>query len=86
VASGQCHAPAEVYPRERAPVPTGQEAGWAPEPVWTQSLEEKSFAPPGVRRSVVQSVVRLTELPRLHANEEGVFFMRILLYSHAHNQ
>jgi hypothetical protein len=27
------------------PVPTGQEAGWAPELVWTQRLEEKSFAP-----------------------------------------
>jgi hypothetical protein len=27
------------------PVPIGQEAGWAPEPVWTQRLEEKSFAP-----------------------------------------
>jgi hypothetical protein len=25
------------------PVPIGQEAGWAPEPVWTQRLEEKSF-------------------------------------------
>jgi hypothetical protein len=24
------------------PVPLGQEAGWAPEPVWTQRLEEKS--------------------------------------------
>jgi hypothetical protein len=23
------------------PVPTVQEAGWAPEPVWTQRLEEK---------------------------------------------
>jgi hypothetical protein len=28
------------------PVPIGQEAGWAPEPVWTQSLEEKSSLPP----------------------------------------
>jgi hypothetical protein len=25
------------------PVPTVQEAGWAPEPVWTQRLKEKSF-------------------------------------------
>jgi len=25
------------------PVPIGQEAGWAPEPVWTQRIEEKSF-------------------------------------------
>jgi hypothetical protein len=28
-----------------SPVPIGQEAGWAPEPVWTRRLEEKSFAP-----------------------------------------
>jgi hypothetical protein len=30
------------------PVPIGQEAGWAPEPVWTQRLEEKFFALPGI--------------------------------------
>jgi hypothetical protein len=29
------------------PVPIVQEAGWAPEPVWTQRLEEKSFASAG---------------------------------------
>jgi hypothetical protein len=28
--------------RALAPVPIVQEAGWAPEPVWTQRLEEKS--------------------------------------------
>jgi hypothetical protein len=26
-------------------VSIGQEAGWAPQPVWTQRLEEKSFTP-----------------------------------------
>jgi hypothetical protein len=30
-------------------VPIGQEAGWAPEPVWTQELEEKSSASVGDR-------------------------------------
>jgi hypothetical protein len=25
------------------PVPIGQKAGWVPEPVWTQKLQEKSF-------------------------------------------
>jgi hypothetical protein len=30
-------------PEERNPVPIGQEAGWALEPVWTQRLEEKLF-------------------------------------------
>jgi hypothetical protein len=31
--------------RPGPPIPIGQEAGWAPEPVWTQMLEEKFFAP-----------------------------------------
>jgi hypothetical protein len=33
--------------RALPPVPIGQKAGWAPEPVWTKRLEEKSFAPAG---------------------------------------
>jgi hypothetical protein len=39
-------------------VPMGQEAGWASELVWTQWLEEKSFACAGDRTPAVQSVVR----------------------------
>jgi hypothetical protein len=39
--SGQHHAPATLYPRGKGPpVPIGPEAGWAPEPVWKQRLEE----------------------------------------------
>jgi hypothetical protein len=34
-----------------------KEAGWAPEPVWTQRLEEKSSVSVGDRTPVVQSVV-----------------------------
>jgi hypothetical protein len=60
--SGQHHAPAALYPRGKNPPPTvpiGQEAGWAPEPVWTQQrLEEKSSASVGDRTPVVQFVVR----------------------------
>jgi hypothetical protein len=57
--SGQNHAPATLYPRGKdLPVPTVQEAGWAPGPVWTQGLEEKSSASDGDRTPVVQSVVR----------------------------
>jgi hypothetical protein len=41
------------------PVPVGQEAGWAPDPVWTQRLEKDSLACSGDRTSVVQSVARL---------------------------
>jgi hypothetical protein len=40
------------------PVPIVQEARWAPEPVWTQRLEEKSSVPVRDRTLVVQSVVR----------------------------
>jgi hypothetical protein len=42
--SGQHHALATFYPRgKKPPVPIGQLAGCAPEPVRTQRLEEKSF-------------------------------------------
>jgi hypothetical protein len=48
-------------PGERTPVPIVQEARWAPEPVWTQRLEEKSVhmwktlytVKPGVKNSEV---------------------------------
>jgi hypothetical protein len=43
-------------PGKGPPVPIGQEAGWAPEPVWTQRLEKKSSA--GDRTPIVQPVVR----------------------------
>jgi hypothetical protein len=45
-------------PGERTPGTIVQEAGWAPEPVWTQRLEEKSSASVGDRTPVVQSVVK----------------------------
>jgi hypothetical protein len=54
--------PGRVLPPGKGPpVPIVQEAGWAPETVWTQRIEEKSFAPAGDRnpdRPVVQPVVR----------------------------
>jgi hypothetical protein len=34
-------------------VPIVQEAGWAPEPVWTQRLLEKSFASAGDRTPIL---------------------------------
>jgi hypothetical protein len=43
------------------PVPIVQEAGWTPEPVWTQRLEEKSFRlcrRSNRNRPLVQSVAR----------------------------
>jgi hypothetical protein len=41
-------------PGKGPPVPIVQEAGWAPEPVWTQMLEEKSFAPAGDRTPIAR--------------------------------
>jgi hypothetical protein len=45
-------------PGKGPPVPIVQEAGWAPEPVWTQGLEEKFPAPVKDRTPIVQPVVR----------------------------
>jgi hypothetical protein len=65
--------PGHVLPPGKGPpVPTGQEAGWAPEPVWTHRLEEKSSSPAGYRTSIAWSSspypdTILTELPR-HLN------------------
>jgi hypothetical protein len=57
--SGHHHATAALLPPGKgSPVPIGQEAGWAPEPVWTQRIEEKSFAPAGNRTPIAQPVVR----------------------------
>jgi hypothetical protein len=47
--------------RALPPVPIVQEAGWAPEPVWTQRVEEESFRlcrGSNVDRLVVQPVAR----------------------------
>jgi hypothetical protein len=65
-ASGQSHAPAVLYPREKAPVPIVQEAGWAPEPVCTQDVRGKIFASAGNQTWIARSVARhYPELPRL---------------------
>jgi hypothetical protein len=45
-------------PGKGPPLPIQQEAGWAPEPVWTQRLEGKSSVSVGDRSLVVHSVVR----------------------------
>jgi hypothetical protein len=46
-------------PDKEPPVATVQEAGWAPEPVWTQRLEEKSSASVGDRTPDVRSITFL---------------------------
>jgi hypothetical protein len=51
--------PGRALPPGKEPsVPIVQEAGWVPEPVWTQRLEEKCSASVGDRTTAVQSVVR----------------------------
>jgi hypothetical protein len=48
-------------PRNGPPVPIRQESGWAPEPVWTQRLKEKSFClcrGSSLYRPVVQPIAR----------------------------
>jgi hypothetical protein len=50
-----------LSPGKGPPVPTGQEAGWAPEPIWTQKPKEKSLRlcrGLNLDRPVVQPVVR----------------------------
>jgi hypothetical protein len=39
-------------PGKGPPVPIVQKAGWASEQVWTQRIEEKSFAPAGDRTPI----------------------------------
>jgi hypothetical protein len=41
-------------PGKRSPVPTAQEAGWAPEPVCRQRLEVKSYASAGDRTPIAR--------------------------------
>jgi hypothetical protein len=57
--SGQRHAPAALLPLGKgSPEPIGQEAGWAPEPVWTQRLEEKSFVFAGNRTPYELDIIK----------------------------
>jgi hypothetical protein len=56
--TGQYRTPAALYPAERIPVHIGHEAVSASDLVWTQRLEEKSFAYAGDRTPVFKSVVR----------------------------
>jgi hypothetical protein len=48
--SGQRYVPAAIHPpRKGPPVPIVQEAGWAPEPVWTHRRYRKILSPlPGI--------------------------------------
>jgi hypothetical protein len=79
--SGQLHAPAALLPPGKGPpVPIVQEAGWAPEPVWKQRIEENSFAPAGDRTPIAQSSsplsdIILPELTRLPQNNKYLLIL-----------
>jgi hypothetical protein len=50
----QRHAPAAFYPQGKDTHTHWKEAGWAPEQVWTQRLEEKSIASAGDPTSIAR--------------------------------
>jgi hypothetical protein len=57
----ESHPACALAKGKRPPVPIVQDAGWAPEPVWTQKLEEKLFylrRGSNLDRPVVQPVAR----------------------------
>jgi hypothetical protein len=61
--------PGRALPPEKGPpVPIGQEAGWAPEPVWTQRLEEKSFAPAGDWTPIARPSAPITQSLHKHTH------------------
>jgi hypothetical protein len=67
------------------PVPIVQEAGWAPEPVWTQRLEEKSFASAGDWTLVTRSVVRhYTDWARIRVYFNYTFLHIFIYFRWAH--
>jgi hypothetical protein len=66
--SGQLHDPADLLPGKEFLVHIGQEAGWAPESVWTRSRGVKLPAPTGIRTPVIGKVIPLlSDVPR-HEN------------------
>jgi hypothetical protein len=66
-------------PDKEPPVPTVREAGWAPQPVWTQRVEKKSCASVGDRTPAVQSVVR-------HCTDwaTGLLYVYVYIYIYIH--
>jgi hypothetical protein len=63
------HPGRALPPGKEPPVPIVQEAGWAPEPVWTQRVEENSSASVGDRtpgRSVRSQTPHLPLSPSAH--------------------
>jgi hypothetical protein len=69
--SGQCLVLVVLYPPgKEPPEPTGWEAEWATEPIWTQRLEE-NFAPVRDLTLVDQSIVSITIITKWDINYEN---------------
>jgi hypothetical protein len=62
-----------------------QEAGWASEPVWTQRLEEKSFAPAGDRLTKFTAVNKLVSMVTMEHNPNPQFSKAHLTTSNFYN-
>jgi hypothetical protein len=76
-----------LSPGKGPPVPIVQEAGWAPELVWMQGLEEKSSASVGDWTLATQPTVRhytawatAAPLPPMYWNQNSIFRKSSLLY------
>jgi hypothetical protein len=54
--SGQLHIPEVLLSGKGPPLPIGEEAAWAPEPVWTLWSREESLASAGNRIQIPQSL------------------------------
>jgi hypothetical protein len=57
--------PCLTTPVKESPAPTGQEAGWAPQPVWTMWRRGKSLAPARIRNPVTPQPSRYTDWLRI---------------------
>jgi hypothetical protein len=55
------HPVRALPPGKGPPVPIVQEAGWVPEPVWTQRLQEKSLASAGDQTWIARSSSHYTD-------------------------
>jgi hypothetical protein len=61
--SGHLHAPVALPAGKEPPIPIGQEAGWAPETVWTLEKRKKCLALARNQTPAVQLVaLRYTDL------------------------
>jgi hypothetical protein len=77
--SGQNQAPGHsLAPGKGPPGTIVQQAGWAPEPVWIQRLEEKSFRG--------EDTLHFSETPRICVFPQKYFELNWTLICFLHNE